>query len=387
MFQVHIKSIHQDIIKIRHSIHSCPELKYEEHETAKLVVQTLKKFGYDNITTQIAGTGVSVILDSGKPGKTVALRADMDALPMTELTSLSYCSKHHNKMHACGHDGHTATLLAAASALKQNADKFKGKIKFIFQPAEEGGLGALEMIKAGILENPKVDAIFGYHNLPSEFGKVGIRAGCLLSGVDFFSIKITGKGGHAAMPHLCVDPILVGSAIVQSLQSIASRFMPTADLFVLSVTQFHGGTAPAIIPDDVTLGGTMRTMSPQVREIALKHFYRIIEGVAQSYSANVEIDIKLSVPATVNTLLETQLVEKTATELFGKNNVVQFEQPLMFAEDFSFFLEKVPGCYFTVGNGEKSHGLHTPLYDFQDDIIPIAASLLAQTAVNYLNQD
>lgn len=383
----YIKKIQQEIIEIRHAIHSYPELKYEEHETAKLVFQTLKKFGFENITAQIAGTGVSVVLDSGKPGKTVGLRADMDALPITELTSLPYSSQNHEKMHACGHDGHTATLLAAASALKQNTDKFKGRIKFIFQPAEEGGLGALEMIKAGVLENPKVDAIFGYHNLPFALGKIGIRSGSLMSGVDFFSIKIKGKGGHGATPHLCVDPILIGSTLVQALQSIASRFIPSSEQFVLSITQFHGGTAPAVIPEDVTLTGTMRTMSASIRETALQHFHKIIEGVAHSFSVQINVDITLSVPATVNTVAETKLVEQTATNLFGKNNIVQFEQPVMFAEDFSFFLEKVPGCYFFVGNGENSPGLHTPTYDFQDNIIPIAASLLAQTAVNYLNQN
>ncbi|MCX6956972.1 MAG: M20 family metallopeptidase [Verrucomicrobiae bacterium] len=241
-----------EIIELRHHLHAHPELAHEEHETAALVGKTLKKFGYE-VTEGIGGTGVSAVLDSGKPGKTVALRADMDALPIHEETDLAHRSTRDGKMHACGHDGHTATLLAAAGALMQCKDQFQGKIKFIFQPAEETGTGAAAMIEDGVLENPKVDAIFGYHNSSkSDFGVFKTKMDCLFASQDVFTVVIHGKGGHAAYPHLTVDPIYIGSMIIQALQGIVSRCSAPVEPVVLSVTQFHAGNTHNVIPSEAT---------------------------------------------------------------------------------------------------------------------------------------
>lgn len=380
-----IQSLLPEIIKIRQTIHANPELKYEEHATAALVAATLKKYGYE-VTEKIAGTGVSAILDSGKPGKTVALRADMDALPIVEQTGLPYSSKNPGKMHACGHDGHTATLLAVAGALKDCKEQFKGKIKFIFQPAEEGGAGAAAMIKAGILENPKVDAIFGYHNYSIPFKKIGIRYGCLLASSDYFIIKIYGKGAHAALPSDAIDPIYAGSLIIQALQSVISRTLAPTSPAVLSITEFHAGTGMNIIPEEATLTGTLRTTSPEARSQAIKQLQQIVTGVAQSLSAKATVEIVSAYPATMNSYAETELVLQTARQLYGEENCMHLSDPIMATEDFAFYLEKIPGCYFVVGNDKENGVVHTATYVFQDDIIPIAAQLLAQTAINFLTK-
>lgn len=382
-----IQRLLPEIIKIRHQIHEHPELCYQEVKTAALVADTLKKFGYE-ITTNIGVTGISALLDSGKPGKTVALRADMDALPLQEHTSLSYQSKNPGKMHACGHDGHTATLLAVAGVLKEFTKDFKGKIKFIFQPAEEGGAGAAAMIKDGILDNPKVDAIFGYHNMPQiPFGSIGTKTACLMAAMDTFIITVTGKGGHAAEPETAIDPILIGAQIVQGLQSIASRFTSPTEPIVLTITQFHGGTAYNIIPEDVTLHGTLRTTSVETRAAAKQHMTEIAANIAQAFGATASVNFKDSFPPTINHAIETDFVLNTAGELLGEKNSQRLIVPMMTSEDFSYFLEKVPGCFFFVGCGKADMSLHNPHFDFNDDIIPIAAEMMGRVAMRYLNLD
>lgn len=384
MIQKILEQLLPQITQIRQTIYANPELKYEEHQTAKLVAQTLEKWGYE-VKTGIAKTGVSAIIDSGKPGKTVALRGDMDALPITEKTNLSYASKNIGKMHACGHDGHTATLLAIAGALIQCRDQFKGKIKLIFQPAEEGGAGAAVMIQEGILEN--VDAIFGYHNMPLPLGKVAVKSACIFAGADFFKIHIYGKGSHAAFPHKSVDPIWVGSNIVQGLQAIVSRNTAAIDPIVLSVTEFHAGNAVNIIPETASLTISLRTTSPAIRNVAMQQCQNIAEGIAASFGARAEIEMISTCPPTMNSVPESDLVFQTAAEIYSKENVLKLINPFMVTEDFAFFLEKIPGCFFLVGNGEVNADLHTPHYNFQDSIIPIAARVMIQSAFNFLNKD
>lgn len=384
MIQKLLEQLLPEIIQARQSLHACPELRYEEYETAKLVAQFLNRWGY-GVNTSLAKTGITAILDSGKPGKTVALRADMDALPILEKTGLPYASKNTGKMHACGHDGHTATLLAVAGTLIQCRELFNGKIKFIFQPAEEGGAGAAEMIKAGALENPKVDAIFGYHNMPLPFGKISVKSECIFAGADFLSIKIHGKEAHAAFPEKSIDPIWIGSSIVQALQSVVSRGIAAINPAVLSVTEFHAGNTISIIPEKARLTISLRTTSPEIRAQALEQCRNITSGIAQSFGASVNIETISECPPTMNTAFETDLVLRTAHDLYGESNVIQMKNPTMATEDFAFYLEKIPGCFFLVGNGEVNSVLHTSSYHFQDSIIPIAASVLIKSAINFLN--
>ncbi len=384
MIQKRLAELLPQIVEVRQTLHTLAELKYEEHETAKFIAHFLRTLGYD-INTSIAGTGISAILDSGVPGKTVGLRADMDALPILEQTGLVFSSKNHGKMHACGHDGHMAALLAAAGTLIHCRDLFKGKIKFIFQPAEEGGNGAAEMIKAGILENPKVDAIFGFHNMGLPLGKIAVKSDCVFAGADFLSVKIQGKGGHAAFPEKTIDPIWIGSSIIQALQSVVSRRIAAVSPAVLSVTEFHAGNTINVIPEEARLSISLRTTSPETRTHALQQCHDIVSGVAHSLGASAYIETIFACPPTMNTRAESDLVMQSALELYGESEVIDLQNPTMATEDFSLYLEKIPGCFFLVGNGEINSVLHTPSYQFQDSIIPIAANVLMRTAINFLN--
>ena len=381
-----LQSFLPEIIALRHQLHAHPELAHEEFETAALISKRLQKFGYE-VQEGIAGTGVSAVLDSGKPGKTVALRADIDALPIHEKTNLSYASKIAGKMHACGHDGHTATLLAAAGALIHCKKNFKGKIKFIFQPAEETGTGAVALIEAGILENPKVDAIFGYHNSSqSEFGVFKTTPETLFVSSDAFTITIHGKGGHAAYPNKTIDPIYIGSLIVQALQGIISRCSSPMEPAVLSITQFHAGTTHNVIPSEVILQGTVRAITPAARATIKEKLIEVVIQTASMFGATADVHFSYSFPPTINHLQETELAIATAESILGKEKVVLLQHPAMASEDFSYYLEKIPGCYFWVGMGLKEFTPHQPSYEFNDAIIPIAAEILAQVAIEYLNQ-
>ncbi len=380
-----IQNLLPEIIKIRHDIHAHPELAHRETRTATVIAATLKQYGYE-VTEGIAGTGVCAILDSGKPGKTVALRADIDALPITEQTSLDYASQTQGIMHACGHDGHTATLLAAAGALKNCTDQFRGKIKFIFQPAEETGTGAASLIQAGILENPRVDAIFGYHNTSkTKAGFFRTRVGCIHAAQDVFTVVIHGKGGHGAQPQLTIDPIFIGASIVQALQSIVSRFTTPTEAVVVSVTQFHAGTTHNAISDTATLNGTIRTVTPEIRQQVKQRFADIITGIAHTFGATVDIDFSYSFPPTINHPTETELTILTAQQVLGTEKVLPLPDPGMPSEDFSYYLEKVPGCFFWIGTGLEHLRPHSVTYEFNDAIIPAAAQVMAQVAINYLN--
>ncbi len=382
-----LQSLLDEIIEIRHQMHQAPELAKQEKYTALLVSNTLKKYGYD-VKEKIGGYGVSAVLDSGRPGKTVALRAEMDALPIHEQTRLAYKSIHDNVMHACGHDGHTATLLMVAIALISCKDRFKGKIKFIFQPAEETGSGTLAMVNAGILENPKVDAIFAYHNTPkSEAGLFKTKIGCLMAGQDTFNITIKGRGGHAAHPDMTIDPIYIGSLLIQAIQSIVSRFNSPVEPLIISVTQFHSGTTHNVIPEIACINGTIRTCSVENRQKMKQKLVELTKSIAESFGAKAEIEYQYCFPPTINYKDETELALKTAKEVIGEENASYLEQQSMASEDFSYYLEKVPGCFFFIGNGIDKGMVHTSKYEFNDKIITTAAEIMAQVAINYLNRE
>ena len=359
MIATHIAAVLPKIIESRHALHNNPELRYEEHETAALVVRYLSECGYQNIQTGVGGTGVVAILDSGKPGKTVALRADMDALPITEQTNLPYQSKNPGKMHACGHDGHTATLLGVAYVLQQIKQQLTGKIKLIFQPAEEGGAGAAAMIKDGVLTNPNVDAIFGYHNWPTaKAGVVCVREQCQMAGGNLVEIVIHGKGGHGAMPHLTTDPIYIGAILITQLQSLVSRFNSPTEPVVISICKFEAGTTHNIIPETATLLGTVRSTSLQGREKVLSQLKAMVDDVTKTYGASATVTVHQGYPPTINHPAETEIVRKTAHELFGTEGLYALPNPVMVAEDFSFYLQEIPGCYFFIGNGEDAPMCH-----------------------------
>lgn len=384
MMQALIDDIYPYYCKIRHQIHARPELRYEENLTAELIIKELQKIG---LTPQanIGQTGVVAILDTGKPGKTVGLRADMDALPITEDTSLDYKSQHHGKMHACGHDGHVATLLGVAHVLYQMRHLFSGKVKFIFQPAEEGGAGAKAMIEDGVLENPSLDAIFAYHNYPGiPTGTILARPGCTMYGNTEFSMLIRGKGGHAAMPEWAIDPIAIAAEIIQKVRTVMLSFAEDLEPSVIIITQVRSGIATNVIPEVAHLSGTIRASSINNFAEVQKRLESTLEILEQNFNAKIELSFNEIYPPTINTPEETDFVFSQASLLLGEKNVNLKPASARASEDFSFFLQKVPGCYFFIGNGENSASCHNPKYNFNDEVLPIAIKLLSNIAINYL---
>lgn len=378
-----IQAIFPIIQKLRRTIHKHPELSFQEDKTSKLIAETLKSWGYD---TQIqAGTGVIVILDSRKPGKTVALRADMDALPILEKTNLAYQSENSGVMHACGHDGHIAALLMAAYLLRDYVEQFKGKIKFIFQPAEERGHGAYHLVQEGVLANPSVDAIFCYHNLPSfPKNKIILRSQCIMAGSLSFTIQIQGKGGHASAPDKAIDPINIGCHLIQALQNLASAQISPFDPTVLTITQFHSGTATNVIPETALLNGMLRFTKNEVMMQIKEKIAETANRVTEALGGKAKIDFLSSIPPTINSKAETDLVRQIATHLYGKENVIELENNLMATEDFAFYLNQIHGCLFFVGGGIDKPYLHHSDYVFDDDLLPVAAEMLATTALCFL---
>lgn len=381
-----IQKLLPKIIKIRHQIHANPELANEEIETASLIAKILKNFGCE-VATGIAGTGVCALLDSGKPGRTVALRAEMDALPIQEESNSLCKSKNAGKMHACGHDGHMATQLAVAGALSECKDQFKGKIKFIFQPAEEtAGSGALAMINNDALEYPKVDAIFCFHGTHRyEVNKLVTKVGCLMAGHDTFTIRIKGRGGYASSPNAACDPIYIGSLITQAVQNITSRVSSPIEPAIISITQFHAGNTYNVIPNEAFLNGSIRTVTADTQEKIKRKIINIATGIVNSFDATVEIDFEHHLSPTFNYPEETELVLRTAKRILREENIISTLAPIMAPEGFSNYLERVPGCFFFMGNGSKRGTIHKADYEFNDDLIPIAAEILGTVAMDYLN--
>jgi len=361
-----------DVAEWRRHIHARPELGYEEVKTSAFVADKLKSFGIET-HTGFATTGVVGVIPGARgPGRTIALRADMDALPMTEMNPFGHASTHAGRMHACGHDGHTAMLLGAARELARNPD-FSGAVVLIFQPAEEALGGARVMIEEGVLDRFEVDEVYGLHNWPQmPAGTIGVRTGPMMASCDFFSLTVTGKGGHAAMPQLVVDPVVAAAQIVTALQTIASRNVPPHEAVVVSVTQFHAGSADNVVAGTAELRGTVRAFRPEIRDLAQRRMNEIIDGVAAAMGVRVDFDYRRCFPATINSPAESDAAARAAARVVGGENVRRDEPPSMTAEDFAFMLEARPGCYIWLGQGTgaSTHMLHSPTYDFNDAVIP-----------------
>jgi amidohydrolase len=375
------------LIEIRRTIHMHPELSFQEVETARLVAEWLRKFGIQ-VKTGVAKTGVVGLLRGKHPGKTVAIRADMDALPMEEASPVPYASKVRGRMHACGHDAHVAMLLGVARFFSEIPDKLKGNIKWVFQPAEEGGAGGKVMVEEGVLENPTVDAIFGTHVFPLlPAGKVGVYEREGLAATDRIRIKIIGKGGHGAFPHLCKDPILAAGHLITQLHTLVSRNINPLDSAVVTIGRISGGTANNIIPDAVELEGTVRSLVPQVEEELKRRIEAVVKGVAQSFGMEYEYDFEYGYPMLINDPEMSKLVARACAGGIGKENI-EWVKPSMGGEDFSYYLQKIPGAFFRLGNRNEAkgtiHPYHSSLFDVDEDILPLGVEMFVRIIDEYL---
>ena len=403
---VAVESLHERLVKpiladaaaiatLRRDIHANPELCFEEQRTSDLIAGALTDWGIP-IHRGLGKTGVVGILKSGSSARAVGLRADIDALPMTERNTSAHASVHRGRMHACGHDGHTAMLLAAAKYLAGHRN-FDGTVYLIFQPAEENGGGAREMIKDGLFRLVPMQAIFGAHNWPGmAVGQFAVKSGPVFASSNEFKITIRGKGAHAAMPHNGIDPLQPACQIVQAFQSIISRNKRPIDAGVISVTMIHGGEATNVIPDACELQGTVRTFTLEVLDMIERRMRQIAEAICLAFGATCEFTFTRKYPPTINHPEETEFARKLLGELVGTHEVQEFE-PTMAAEDFSFYLLEKPGCYFMIGNGDGNHRigghgmgpcmLHNPSYDFNDTLIPLGGSMWVRLAEAWLNAD
>jgi amidohydrolase len=374
-----------DTVAWRQDIHRHPELLYDVHRTAATVADKLRSFGIDEVTSGIGRTGVVGVIKGRQngSGKVVGLRADMDALPMREASGKPYASEVDGKMHACGHDGHTAMLLGAARYLAETRN-FDGTAIVIFQPAEEGGGGGKAMVADGLMDRWNIQEVYGMHNMPGiPIGQFAIRKGPILASTDEFTIDIAGVGSHAAKPHLAVDPIIVGVQIVQALQTIVSRNVDPTNAAVVSVTKFHGGELYNVIAETAQVAGTVRTLRAEDRDLAEKRIREIVAGIASAHGAKAEISYDRNYPVTRNHPRETDFAAGVAREIAGDANVDAEAPPILAGEDFSYMLEARPGAFIFMGNGDTA-GLHNPAYDFNDDAIPIGCSYwvrLVETAM------
>ncbi len=374
-----IAELANDVKEWRHDIHQNPELLYDVHRTAGVVADKLRDFGCDEVVTGIGRTGVVGVIKgrSDSKGRTIGLRADMDALPIVEATDVPYKSRSEGKMHACGHDGHTAMLLGAARYLTETRN-FDGTAVVIFQPAEEGGGGGLAMVEDGLMDRFKVQEVYGMHNAPGmPVGSFGLRPGPLMAAADRFDIEIEGRGGHAAKPHQCIDPVMVGSQIVVALQTIAARTIDPLEAVVVSVTRFHGGDAYNVIPQTVRLSGTIRALREDVRMTAEARLREIVEFTARAHRARADVQYHRGYPVTENHPHQTEFAAEIAGTVVGADKVDVAMPPMMGAEDFSYMLLARPGAFIFAGNGDTA-GLHHPQYDFNDELIPYGMSYWAK---------
>ena len=380
------------IAAVRRDIHAHPELCFEEQRTSDVIAKQLTDWDIP-IHRGMGKTGVVGIIRNGSGARAVGLRADIDALPMTEHNRFAHASQYAGKMHACGHDGHVAMLLAAAKHLSKHRN-FDGTVYVVFQPAEEGGGGAREMIKDGLFDKYPMEAIFGAHNWPGmQVGQFAIKSGPSFASSNEFKITIRGKGAHAAMPHNGVDPVPVACQMVQAFQTIVTRNKRPIDAGVISVTMIHAGEATNVVPDSCELQGTVRTFTLEVLDLIERRMRSIAEHTSAAFEASCEFEFARNYPPTINHASETEFARQVMSELVGADNVLEFE-PTMGAEDFSYFLLEKPGAYFLIGNGDGSHRqgghgmgpcmLHNPSYDFNDDLIPLGATLWVRLAESWL---
>jgi len=374
-----IEAHHAEFTAWRRDLHAHPELGFAESRTAELVAQRLASFGIE-VHRGIGRTGVVGVLRHGRSARTIGLRADMDALPIEEANTFEHRSRHAGCMHACGHDGHTAMLLGAAKVLAATRN-FDGTVHFIFQPAEEGLGGAKAMIDDGLFERFPCEAIFGMHNRPKlAVGRFAVRAGPMMAGGAFFDIDITGVGAHGARPESGVDPIMVGTQIASALQTIVSRNVAPVDTAVLSITQFHAGDAYNVIPQTARLSGTVRAFSNATMKMIGERMSRTAEGIAQGMGATARLDFRVNFVPTVNDPAQAEFAASVCAELVGAAQVDRDPPLIMASEDFSFMLEKVPGCYLNIGNGDGESGceVHNPAYDFNDAAIPLGVAFFVR---------
>ncbi len=380
-----IADLHGEITAWRHDLHAHPELLYDVQRTAATVAEKLKSFGCDEVVPGLGRTGVVGVIRGrkGKSDKVIGLRADMDALPIEEATNLPYKSTVPGKMHACGHDGHTAMLLGAARYLAETRN-FAGTAVVIFQPAEEGGAGAKAMLNDGMMERFGINEVYGMHNYPGlPLGEFCIRPGSIMAAADYVQIDIEGKGTHAARPHLGIDTVLVGAQIINNLQTIVARNIDPLEAAVVSICMFQAGNTDNVIPQTAQLRGTARSLIPAVQDLLEKRIPEIVEATAKIHGAKVAVNYRRGYPVLKNHPKQTDFAASVASEIAGKGKVDTHMAPVMGAEDFSFMLNARPGAFIFVGNGDSA-GLHHPAYNFNDDVIPIGTSYwvkLVETAL------
>ena len=374
----------------RQDLHKIPEIGLEEYETSKYIKNKLKEFNI-NFKEGYSNTGLVAWVkgNKGNSNKSIGLRADFDALPMPEKNNFEYKSSKDGMMHACGHDGHTSMLLGAAKYISENND-FDGTVYFIFQPGEEGFAGGKKMIEDGLFDDFSIDEVYALHNWPDlPLGSFGVNSGPMMAAVDEFDIIVKGKGGHAAFPQLVIDPIIVASQIVTAIQTIISRSTDPVDKALISITKIHGGTAYNVIDDEVKLSGTIRTFKPETRSFIEKRVEEIANGIAKAHGAgaNIEFDLINKYPPTINSKKESEFAAKIAKKMVGEENVNTNIDPSMGGEDFSYLLNKKPGSYLYIGQGDENHKahLHTTKYDFNDNLLPIGVNYWVNLVKEYFN--
>lgn len=381
-----LNDVASDLHAIRHDIHAHPELGFEESRTSALVARLLLEWGYE-VHTGIGKTGVVGVLRNGSSPRRLGLRADMDALPIHEATGAAYSSQHQGCMHACGHDGHTTMLLGAARYLAATR-QFDGTLTLIFQPAEEGQGGAEAMLADGLLERFPCDALFGMHNMPGlPAGHLGFREGPMMASQDLLTVTLDGVGGHGSMPHLTVDPLVAAASVVMALQTVVARSIDPTEAAVVTVGTFHAGFAPNVIPEDATMELSVRSFSAKVRATLEERICALVKSHTEGFGASADIEYIRGYPVLVNSEAETEFARSVAEELVGTEHIISPFPPIAGSEDFAYYLQKVPGCFIRLGNGEGKPMLHNAKYDFNDDNLTIGAAFWTRLVERFLAKD